>query len=246
MATFGLYVQAGRGVDMLRFGAETIFDYEVGRYRANSFLVYNDSDNYIDIGGSGFRYDTRNGGRVYGVDAGRVDSWENVSGGRYRLSISDLDLRAKPFFDAIFAENNTRVVSILMSGNDRIFGTRAPDYIYGGDGGDRLEGNGGADAFVFKQASESTARAMDVILDFSQREQDVIDLSRVDADRARLGNQDFDFIGGRAFGGDAGEVRTYRQHGDTFVKADVDGDRIADLVVRLDDAVRLTADDFIL
>lgn len=98
-----------------------------------------------------------------------------------------------------------------------------------------MDGGGGDDRFVFRRASDSTNSGRDAIVRFD-RDDDLIDLSRVDADGGRRGNQSFDFVGSRGFTGDAGGR----------VQADTDGDRDDDLVIALAGVGRLTAADFAL
>jgi hypothetical protein len=75
---------------------------------------------------------------------------------------------------------------------------------------------------------------------------DRIDLSAIDASSKTSGNQAFFFKGTAAFSGAAGEVRYVKQASDTYIYADVNGDKKADLTIHLDDAVTLTKDYFIL
>jgi serralysin len=82
----------------------------------------------------------------------------------------------------------------------------------------------------------------DTISDFRWSEGDVIDLSSIDADTWVGGNQRFDFIGGFAFSGDAGELR-FRNG---LLQADVNGDRIADFEVAMTGVAFLTTDSFVL
>ncbi|MBX9459327.1 MAG: cadherin domain-containing protein [Rhizobium sp.] len=140
------------------------------------------------------------------------------------------------------------------SGNDRLKGDATPDVLKGGAGDDRLIGGGGADrlsggagadTFVFTAVRHSTPDAFDVITDFNGRRGDIIDLSRIDADTGRSGNQSFDFIGRDDFSGTAGELRFEKSNGRTVVEADVDGDGDADFVLHLLGGMNLKEDFFI-
>jgi Ca2+-binding RTX toxin-like protein len=109
------------------------------------------------------------------------------------------------------------------------------DLIYGNLGADLLEGNGGADTFRYDKASESTSAAMDEILAFT--DEDVIDLSRIDADSNTDGNQAFSFIGAGPFTNSAGQLRAYQDPnnaGSWFAEADTDGNGTADLVIHIE------------
>jgi hypothetical protein len=69
---------------------------------------------------------------------------------------------------------------------------------------------------------------------------------RVDANSALAGDQAFSFIGTAAFSSVAGQLRDFRQDGDTFVAGDVNGDGMADFHVVLDPLVSLVSSDFLL
>ncbi|WP_141471683.1 MULTISPECIES: calcium-binding protein [Sinorhizobium] len=131
-------------------------------------------------------------------------------------------------------------------GNDLLSGNRGNDWIYGGAGTDRLYGGAHADRFVFKALSESAGATFDTIFDFLPSEQDRIDLSAIDAGTTSAGNQAFSFVGTAAFKGVAGELRYEKLASDTYIYADVNGDKVADLKIHLDDAVTLTKDYFLL
>lgn len=132
------------------------------------------------------------------------------------------------------------------SGNDGLVGNGGNDVLFGGQGADHLYGSVGADTFVFKAANESIGSAYDTIFDFLTSEQDRIDLSAIDANISASGNQAFSFLGTAAFTGVAGELRYDKLSSDTYIYADVNGDKLADLKIRLDDAVTLTDGYFVL
>lgn len=94
-------------------------------------------------------------------------------------------------------------------GDDRLYGGSGNDWLTGGLGADDLWGGSGADRFIFKSIEETTVSASgrDTIFDFSTRQKDKIDLSAIDANTTRGGNQAFDVVGARAFSGQAGELR---------------------------------------
>lgn len=130
-------------------------------------------------------------------------------------------------------------VILGQDGDDRISGGSGADLIVGGAGRDVLSGGAGADIFGYDAASESgpDRSHADRIRGFSAIEGDAIDLSRIDADASRPGDQAFTNIGTAAFSGTAGELRYDLLTGDgAVVSADVNGDGVADfmLVVRGD------------
>ncbi|APO68824.1 serralysin-like metalloprotease domain-containing protein [Rhizobium gallicum] len=132
------------------------------------------------------------------------------------------------------------------AGDDTIGAGGGIDWINGGTGADRLTGGTGADRFVFKGVSDSTGATFDTIFDFLPSEQDRIDLSAIDANWKASGNQAFTFVDTAAFKGVAGELRYVKQSSDTYIYGDVDGDKVVDLKIHLDDAVTLTHDYFFL
>lgn len=134
------------------------------------------------------------------------------------------------------------------AGNDLILGGLGNDQLIGGAGSDRLTGGAGADRFVFLALSESTTALVgrDTITDFNRAQLDRIDLSALDANARLAGNQSFSYRGDADFGGNAGELNARLVTGGTQISGDVNGDRIADFAILLDDRIVLGADSFIL
>ncbi|MCB1446121.1 MAG: calcium-binding protein [Rhizobiaceae bacterium] len=130
-----------------------------------------------------------------------------------------------------------------LGGDDDIFGFGGKDVLIGGRGRDLLFGGSDADRFVFEKVADSTLAQQDRIADFNRADGDIIDLSAIDAVAGR-GNQAFNFIGGDAFSGVAGQLRF---SGDQLL-GDVNGDGVADFAVEvdLDGQTPLQASDFIL
>lgn len=138
---------------------------------------------------------------------------------------------------------------ILYGGaaSDRLFGGAGADSLVGGDGPDHLSGGPGADRFIFLSVEDSSSRAtkFDTIADFSAVEGDRIDLSALDADLTRSGNQSFRLVSG-GLTGQAGEVTLTALGADTLLVADVTGDGIADLSLVLRGTHLLGSDAFVL
>jgi serralysin len=116
-----------------------------------------------------------------------------------------------------------------------------------------LTGGADRDVFDFNTLAESAVGAgnRDVIIDF-QRGVDDIDLTGLDANADRSGDQGFRFIGAKDFTGKAGELsyQTVDQAGTTnditVVRGDVNGDRVADFEIELVGIVQLSSGDFLL
>jgi Ca2+-binding RTX toxin-like protein len=137
---------------------------------------------------------------------------------------------------------------ILMGGKEAnsFFGDAGLDKLTGGLGADLLTGGAEADQFIYKSARDSSVKAggQDTIMDFTQVQNDRINLTAIDADTKSGGNQKFDFIGSEAFSGNAGELRFKQVVSDTVIYGDTNGDGRADFAIKLDTAVTLTAGDF--
>ncbi len=153
-------------------------------------------------------------------------------------------------------------------GNDVISGGAGNDRLIGGSGVDTLTGGSGRDTFVFASVKDSAPGQSglinnggynplsgndkrDVIADFVHA-QDKLDLSAIDADSGRSGDQDFVWRGRNDFTGKAGELifRTFDEKGTTndrtIVYADTDRDQRADFQIELAGVIGLTKGDFIL
>ena len=88
------------------------------------------------------------------------------------------------------------------SGDDTLIGGRGAgnDVLVGGAGTDSLTGGLGRDRFDFDAAVQTPAGARrDVISGFRHADHDRIDVSTIDADATRAGNQKFFFIGHDSF-----------------------------------------------
>ncbi|MER2514099.1 MAG: M10 family metallopeptidase [Nitrosomonas ureae] len=132
------------------------------------------------------------------------------------------------------------------AGNDRINGLDGADNIIGGKGADTLRGGGGADNFIYVAASDSRGQP-DIIKDFVHG-LDHIDVSAIDANGAGAGNPAFIFRGNSAFTGAGAEARFVNNatNNVTNVLFDIDGNKIADMAIRLTGLITLDAGDFIL
>jgi Ca2+-binding RTX toxin-like protein len=127
------------------------------------------------------------------------------------------------------------------------------DVLTGGLGRDTLTGGADRDVFDLNALAESVVGAgnRDVITDF-QRGVDDIDLTGIDANTSRSGDQGFRFTGTQEFGGKAGELRyqTFDHAGTandvTVISGDVNGDRIADFEIEIVGIVQLSSGDFLL
>ena len=208
-----------------------------------------DGDDYIDGGGG---TDTLKGGGgndtvVYQNDSNRGSVIDGGSGTdtllakqavHIDLALANQDATARVVtvtgFENVDAGTSAEAVWLAgAAGVNVLRGGAAADTLAGRGGADVLEGGAGADLFVYETAGDSTAAAMDAILDF-QSGQDKIDL--------------------RAFAGLRWTGTNPAAHGvwqaqsgaDVHVFADTDGDGVADLKIALKNvAVTLDTKDFL-
>jgi len=140
---------------------------------------------------------------------------------------------------------------IGLGGRDRLDGGAGNDWLYGGAGADILTGGSGADTFVFRSVAEigPVAGVHDRITDFEPG-RDRIDLSAIDANGPHPGHAFTLLARGKAFTGEAGELRWYtttsKGEALTVVEGDTDGDGIADFRLDLDGRLTLGKGDFLL
>lgn len=142
-------------------------------------------------------------------------------------------------------------------GNDLLRGGNGADMLMGGTGADRLMGGVGADVFVFTATNQSnSANGIDRVVSGDDAAAiqgigvaggDVIDLSGIDANVNRSGNQAFVWDSSRA----AGTIALYEENGNTVLRGHTNGDGIADFTLIIQDGAvtaqrYITGDEFIL
>jgi VCBS repeat-containing protein len=123
------------------------------------------------------------------------------------------------------------------SGNDVLNGGEGRDTLTGGAGDDTLSGGGAADVFVFTSIGDG----LDVIIDFSNSPQDIIDLSAIDADVNLAGFQALSFNGTTAA---ANKVWYTAGTNQVTVSIDVNGDAVSDLNIIAQGVTSLSANSF--
>ncbi|MBB3017847.1 Ca2+-binding RTX toxin-like protein [Microvirga lupini] len=131
-------------------------------------------------------------------------------------------------------------------GNDLLDGSLGNDRLVGGLGKDTMTGGTGRDVFVFddRETGSSKSKA-DYIIDFSGRSGDRLDLRAVDANTKKSGDQNFSFIGKKAFS-KAGEVRYEKTKSATYVYLNTDNDKAAEAVIKLKGSIDLSKSWFVL
>jgi len=129
------------------------------------------------------------------------------------------------------------------AGNDYLAGFGGIDALVGGKGTDIMFGGADTDVFTFRAVKESgvgTTRH-DTIMDFSQFEDDLINLAKFDANSNKRGTQHFTFIDDLGFSHKAGQLR----FADHLLQGDIDGDGRAEFEVYIN-ANQIFLDDLIL
>ncbi len=201
------------------------------------------------FGGYGFTYDAK------GVPSGGVvTSYTGFFGPTALGWIEGLSIAVPLLVQAVSTastEDDLAIFSSALSGDDVIIGNRGSDILEGFAGNDRitgglkgdlLHGGAGADRFVFTSVKDSrtTKEGLDLILDFSLRQKDKLDLMAIDANTKKAGNQAFKFIGTSDFHKTPGELRYEKAKGYTLVEGDVNGDGKADFSVLLKGGLNFT------
>ncbi|MEH2397904.1 hypothetical protein [Nostoc sp.] len=145
--------------------------------------------------------------------------------------------------DTLFGENGNDILS-GGGGNDILSGGGGNDTLAGGTGTDILTGGAGNDVFKFSSVSDSGVVGRDLIADFvgnGKLPGDQIDLSAIDANSTKVGNQAFTFIGAAAFSA-PGQLR----YSGGTLQGSIDGDRLPEFEVRLINAPGIVVNDIIL
>ena len=229
-------------------------------------LVGNELFNILDGGDGDDIYYTDDAGDLIIDSSGTDVVVSNVNATLVdRLSIENLLIQGSAIYGT--GNTNSNVLwgnagnNVLngLGGDDWLFGGGGVDYLYGGEGNDLLVGQAGrdfmwggsgSDTFDFNSKSESTVSARDVIMDF-ERGSDIIDLSTIDANSKKSGNQAFTWIGTKKFSG-AGQLhyvvdnRPGTDLDKVYVEGDINGDRKADFRIEVDGLLALSKYDFFL
>ena len=236
-------IYGGNGHDTINGGLGA--DYMEGNDGDDAYIVDNAGDVVVELSGEGdfdIVYTTLS---TYTLPAEVEDLRWNTSGS-FTGTGNALD-------NTIWGGGSNDVLS-GGDGNDELLSGGGNDVLNGGDGDDYLDGSSGADVYTGGAGSDlirigffesGNGAAADRITDFATGA-DIVDVSAWDANRNLAGNQAFTFIGGAAFSGTAGELRTYFDGTDTWAQADRNGDSVADFEIRFDGNVSLTGSDFIL
>jgi len=203
----------------------------------NANLIYmRGGDDEVNITG----YD---GTQTYMLNGGEGDDTLSFKGSKTAVDVSVSGLAVRNF-ETIIGTNR----GDTLSDGDKdttLNGGRGGDVLTGGGGRDRLYAgkDTNVDRFVFNELSDSHRglKNTDRIYQFGNN--DLIDLTGIDANEALAGDQAFTFAGTTA----TANAVWYEVKGkNSFVRADVDGDAKADFSVLVMSTGSVSASDFIL
>lgn len=198
-----------------------------------------------------------NGSDLYYVDSSGDVVSESLNGGNDTVqsaisfslaTVADVEnvvLVGAVAYTAVGNALNNQLVG--NANNNSIVASGGYDTLIGGMGRDTLDGglDTQTDYFVFNSVAESTAVAADKIVNFNEA-YDRIQLNGIDANVTATYDQSFSFIGTAGFTGTAGQLRYAANATDTYVYGDVDGDKVADLMIQISGVHLLTSSDFYL
>ena len=143
--------------------------------------------------------------------------------------------------DTLTGDENANGLSGL-AGNDVLNGRGGNDQLVGGAGADVLTGGAGVDTFYFTATTDSSATTgRDTITDFVSKT-DKIDLKSIDANTKLSGDQAFSYIGSAAFTKVAGQLHFVNG----VLEGDINGDRVADFQIIVQNVSAFATGDFIL
>ncbi len=199
-------------------------------------LVYgSEAGDWLYGNNSANRIDGRAGNDLVSGRSGNDDLYGGTGNDRLFGGSGNDRLYASTGNDALYGE----------SGSDKLYGDTGNDSLTGGSGKDSLTGGTGYDRFIYKSRSDSgtATSTRDIILDFKRG--DKIDLSYLDANTKKSGNQAFAFVS--SFTDKAGQLQWDKTSKGFIVSADVNGNGNADFSIQVNTALgSLRSSDFLL
>jgi len=190
-----------------------------------------------------------NGNDIYHVDDSATVISETATQGSGDTVLASVDYTLGSAARIEFLSADVGAPGLVLTGNafaNTITGGIGNDMLTGGGGADTLTGGGGVNVFVFTALTDSgvAGAVRDVITDFQEAANHIIDLHLIDADSITAGDQPF-FLGGAAFTGVAGELIQTPFGADTRYQGDVNGDSVADFAFVLSGSHTLTNSNFV-
>jgi Ca2+-binding RTX toxin-like protein len=254
------FIDGGDGFDLLSYSTYGLntnilpvdnkgMDITLKGFKANSLnptiLL---SDEFINVEGViGSKYNDQ----IYG---GTANDWiDGAAGGDLIGSEGGDDtIYGGKGFDQIYSGLGNDVI-FGGKGSDTIEAAPGDDRIYGGKGADVINPDAGADIIYYKSLADSTTNEAGRDIIKFERGVDKFDVSAIDANANKAGNQVFSWAGlSETFSGKVGEMH-YRYlfnnpNGPNYsvIEADVNGDKKADFQVYISDIGQYLSSDFIL
>ncbi len=117
-----------------------LFTYSDSTLASNVIRLFDDANNDIVFGGTGFAGDL-----TTGLTAGIVTSIKLRVNGQTEFTLTGLSMSAKEFYEYANANKTEPLWIVALRGNDTIVGTNFDDELLGYDGNDTILGNFGND-----------------------------------------------------------------------------------------------------
>ncbi len=212
-------------------------DTMIGQSGNDIYLVDNVNDVVIELGGQG--NDEVRSSVSFGLDE-EIEALTLIGS----ATIDGTGNRK----DNTLTGNAVRNVLDGRTGDDVLNGAAGNDRLIGGLGEDRLTGGSGADRFIFESAADSSSvnYLSDLITDFTQAQNDRVDLSAIDGDPDLAGLQGLSFVGTDAFTG-VGQIRYSASSVETGIFVNLDSNLLDyEMRINLTGTLTLTSGDFIL
>jgi Ca2+-binding RTX toxin-like protein len=111
---------------------------------ADGLRVYADSKNYTQVDGDHLSYETEHG-EIMGFESGTLTGLTQVTSGVKLFVGTGFKISADLVNEIGAGDDIPAAVAAILSGNDKITGTKFADTIYGGAGNDTLKGGAGND-----------------------------------------------------------------------------------------------------
>lgn len=228
------FVEGGEGADDLSGGSDIGDTVSYASSSAGVTVEIDHSGTTLGKGGDA------EGDEIYG--------FTDVLGSAFDDVITDI-VKGTVSFDYnknVFSGGAGNDTIVLGGGHDVGNGDEGDDTLIGELGADTLSGGTGSDTFVFLTIEDSTVAAAgrDTITDFSRAENDTIDLSAIDANLDKDGDQRFRFIEDDGFSRKAGELRIKEMDDGYMVFGNVDRDKKAEFSIFVEDVNSLKGGDF--
>ncbi len=146
MATFtASSLDRKSGFDVRSINIGDLYDYDNASASSTSARFYDNSKNYTEFHGSGFKFTKDSFGEIVDVTGGAIRGVDVVISGTKVFAIADASYSAAKFYDFVEAGQYSAALNYILAGHDKVSGTNYADYLMGGAGNDTIGGNSGND-----------------------------------------------------------------------------------------------------